>query len=291
MCLLFVVICQEIVIKRASESLRIKSFLAAWGRGTLWQNDLTSLPRNVILGNDAKVDPYAGLTFDGEGDYATVVGLDDVMRRGSFSLSFWFTKTQCTVRGFHDKKQYMSYTSDYIVQRSHASPLQVPGFYEYLYQHKKAADPGLPWTDWQQNLDSGACLCDGKQYFAKKNLPDWDDGPIATAPGLLACAGVRRSVAAVALRRQEGGASSHAALHRRPDLRARDFKRVRGVGARRQHRRGQLHEAAVLRRPAGRGDGQPQRATGGADDRLRRHRGPGDRRAEQDDGCATACHA
>ena len=89
----------------------------------------------------------------------------------------------------------MSYALDYSVQKSHASLLQVPGFYEYLYQHKKAADPGLPWTDWQQNLDSGACLCDGKQYFAKKNLPDWDDGPIATAPGLRACVGVRRSVA------------------------------------------------------------------------------------------------
>jgi hypothetical protein len=88
----------------------------------------------------------------------------------------------------------MSYTLDYIVQRSHASLLQVPGFYEYLYQHKKAADPGLPGTDWQQNLESGECLCDGKQYFAKKNLPDWDDGSIAIAPGLPACVGVRRSV-------------------------------------------------------------------------------------------------
>lgn len=93
------------MIKRVSESLRIKPSLAARGRGTLWQNDLTSLPRNVILGNDAKVDPYAGITFDGEGDYATVVGLDDIMRRGSFSLSFWFTKTQCTVPVFYDKKQ------------------------------------------------------------------------------------------------------------------------------------------------------------------------------------------
>jgi hypothetical protein len=36
-----------------------------------------------------------GLTFDGEGDYATLNHVEDFTGDGTFSLSFWFTKTPC----------------------------------------------------------------------------------------------------------------------------------------------------------------------------------------------------
>ena len=97
--------------------------------GTVWQDDLTSLPTGVFMGNDAYVDPNVGFTFDGQGDYAVITGIDGFMQRGygrvagswqrtgpSFTISFWFTKTECTV----------------------------PGYFEYLYQHKPPTD-----TSWR----------------------------------------------------------------------------------------------------------------------------------------------
>jgi hypothetical protein len=71
--------------------------------GTIFQSSLRSLPQGAFLEGDAYVDKFVGLTFDGQGDSATITGLQNLMSRGDFTVSFWMTKTECTVPGWFER--------------------------------------------------------------------------------------------------------------------------------------------------------------------------------------------
>jgi hypothetical protein len=62
--------------------------------GTIWSSSLRSPMPNIVLGNDAYHDENVGIVFDGQGDYATITGLDGLVRGSDFTLAFWITKTQ-----------------------------------------------------------------------------------------------------------------------------------------------------------------------------------------------------
>jgi hypothetical protein len=94
--------------------------------GTIFQSDLRSLPAGAVLGGDAYVDPFVGLTFDGDGDSATLTGVgDQLMRGGDFAIAFWLTKTECAIPGWFEcapRRSWRTRTASLTIRHTSFSP-------------------------------------------------------------------------------------------------------------------------------------------------------------------------
>ncbi len=70
--------------------------------GSVWEGNMVdgTIPENVILKNNAYIDGNGfGATFDGSDDFLAVSPAPRRFPGREFSISFWFTRTQCTVPG------------------------------------------------------------------------------------------------------------------------------------------------------------------------------------------------
>lgn len=70
--------------------------------GKAWEGNMVdgTMPDNTLLKNDAFIDGNGfGVTFDGSDDFMAISPAPRGLTDRDFSISFWFTRTQCTVPG------------------------------------------------------------------------------------------------------------------------------------------------------------------------------------------------
>ena len=70
--------------------------------GKIWEGNMVdgTVPDNTMLKNDAFIDGNGfGVTFDGSDDFMAISPAPRRFTDRDFSISFWFTRTQCTVPG------------------------------------------------------------------------------------------------------------------------------------------------------------------------------------------------
>ena len=72
--------------------------------GTAWHEDLSidKVRSDVQLGQNAWLDPGYGLTLDGLDDFMAISPAPQYTDDGTFTISFWFTRTQCTIPGRYE---------------------------------------------------------------------------------------------------------------------------------------------------------------------------------------------
>ena len=73
--------------------------------GTVWHEDLTKgtgIRDDVKMGFSAWIDPGYGMTMDGAQDFMAISPAPQYTDDGTFSISFWYTRTQCTVPGSYE---------------------------------------------------------------------------------------------------------------------------------------------------------------------------------------------
>ena len=71
---------------------------------TAWHEDLSidKARSDVQLGQNAWFDPGYGLTLDGIDDFMAISPAPSYTDDGTFTISFWYTRTQCTIPGSYE---------------------------------------------------------------------------------------------------------------------------------------------------------------------------------------------
>jgi hypothetical protein len=69
-----------------------------------WHEDLSvdKIRSDVQLGQNAWFDPGYGLTLDGIDDFMAISPAPSYTDDGTFTISFWYTRTQCTIPGSYE---------------------------------------------------------------------------------------------------------------------------------------------------------------------------------------------
>jgi hypothetical protein len=123
------------------------------------------------LGDDNNMDDF-GIHFDGTGDYATVSDVDaGYAADGTFAISLWATRPSCSVSGWPE-----------ILYSHWAKPgdWRAPGITVAVL----CADTLNKWfghstAQWRGDDSAGPpgqCLCEGREFSSRRQIPDWDEG-------------------------------------------------------------------------------------------------------------------